>query len=129
RPADVARVPVLFPRLQHEAEALEASQRAGARRPGAGEPHGVGDEDGVGAQPAARGADHLVEALRPDLLLELPQDAEVDGQTALAGGADPEERGERRPLVVGGAAAEAAVPFAREDERLGAPDGGGARRG
>src|SRR5438105_7900937 len=56
-----------------------------------------------------------------DLLLELPEEMDVDRDLALPGVPRAEERGHRRPLVVRRATAEVAITLPVELERRGLP--------
>ena len=107
--------------LEREGESLKPAEARRGRRLAAGDPDRVGDDDRVGREQLRGGRDPLLEARGADLLLELPEDADVDGHLRRHGGLDAEERGEGGALVVSRAAAEVPVPLLREDEGLRLP--------
>src|SRR5207245_3643391 len=65
--------------------------------------------------------DRLFEVRAADLLVELPERMDVDRRSVPEGVAGTEERGHRRSLVVGRAAAEVTIPLFDELERWSLP--------
>src|SRR5262249_3429893 len=81
----------------------------------------VGHDDGVGRERAAVAADRPLEMWRADLLLQFPEEVDVQGHVVVDGVLGAEEGGQRRTLVVGRAAPEIVVAAPRETERMAPP--------
>src|SRR5688572_9028398 len=103
--------------LQHETERREASQAItdGGFTPS--DPDGIGHDDRIGAQGAQVRLDEVFKVGTPDLLLELPDELNIDRQFSLSREARAEECRQCRSLVVGRAAS-VILPIVRvENER------------
>src|SRR5262249_13756928 len=104
-----------------QAEALKTAQSRRARRPVARYPDGIGHDDGVRGERSTVPPDGRLEVRGPDLLLQLPQQMDVERDVVIDGVLGAEEGGERRALVVGGAPTEVTIAAPGEAEGIAAP--------
>ena len=121
RAAHVAGMGFALRGVQHEMEPDEPAQPRDGGRPPPIEPGRIRDHHRMRGLARGQPAQHRLQRRRSDLLLHLPQQADADGHSRLAGRPHPEEGGEGRALVVGGAASEVTPAAPDEAEGLRAP--------
>ena len=102
---------VLLARFQADEQGHETAQTVGNGRLSGRGPYGVGDQDRVGLEPvlAHQLGQGTSEARAAHLLLAFPEKLEVQADATRQRQPAGQQRGQRRTLVVGGAAAKEAV--------------------